>query len=76
MADLGESLPMLAGKGGPLPDRFDLARAPFTAKDGEINTAPATVASPSLNASGKARIQPHGDIDAAMDIKTLGLNIP
>ena len=77
MADLGKSLPMLAGKGGPLPDRFDLARAPFTAKDGEINAAPITVASPSLNASGKARISlPRQNIDAAMDIKTLGLTIP
>ncbi|WP_374288077.1 AsmA family protein [Desulfovibrio desulfuricans] len=77
MAELSKSLPMLAGKGGPLPDRFDLARAPFTAKDGEINAAPITVASPSLNAAGKARISlPRQHLDAAMDIKTLGLTIP
>ncbi|WP_374281491.1 AsmA family protein [Desulfovibrio sp.] len=77
MAELGKSLPMLAGKGGPLPDTFDLTRAPFTAKDGEINAAPITVASPSLNAAGKARISlPRQHIDAAMDIKTLGLTIP
>ena len=77
MVELGKSLPMLAGKGGPLPDRFDLARAPFTAKDGEINAAPITVASPSLNAAGKARISlPRQHLDAAMDIKTLGLTIP
>ena len=77
MAELGKSLPMLAGKGGPLPDRFDLTRAPFTAKNGEINAAPITVTSPSLNAAGKARISlPRQNIDAAMDIKTLGLTIP
>ena len=77
MAELGKSLPPLAGKGGPLPDRFDLARAPFTAKNGEINAAPITVTSSSLNAAGKARISlPRQNIDAAMDIKTLGLNIP
>jgi len=77
MAELSKSLPMLAGKGGPLPDRFDLTRAPFTAKDGEINAAPITVTSPSLNAVGKARISlPRQHLDAAMDIKTLGLTIP
>ena len=77
IAELGKSLPMLAGKGGPLPDRFDLARAPFTAKNGEINAAPITAASPSLNAAGKARISlPRQNIDAAMDIKTMGLTIP
>ena len=77
MADLGKSLPLLAGKGGALPDRFDLARAPFTAKDGEINSTPITVVSPSLNAAGKARISlPRQHIDAAMDIKTLGMTIP
>lgn len=77
MAELGKSLPTLTGKSGPLPDRFDLARAPFTAKNGEINAAPITVASPSLNAAGKARISlPRQNIDAAMDIKTLGLTIP
>ena len=77
MAELGKSLPPLAGKGGPLPDRFDLTRAPFTAKNGEINAAPITVTSPSLNAAGKARISlPRQNIDAAMDIKTLGLTIP
>ena len=77
MAELGKSLPPLAGKGGPLPDRFDMARAPFTAKNGEINAAPITVTSSSLNAAGKARISlPRQNIDAAMDIKTLGLTIP
>lgn len=77
MAELGKSLPMLTGKGGPLPDRFDLTRAPFTAKNGEINAAPITVASSSLNAAGKAHISlPRQTIDANMDIKTLGLTIP
>ena len=77
MADLGKSLPMLTGKGGPLPDRFDLTRAPFTAKNGEINAAPITVASSGLNAAGKAHISlPRQSIEANMDIKTLGLTIP
>ncbi|MTJ92017.1 MAG: AsmA family protein [Desulfovibrio sp.] len=77
MAELGKSLPMLASKGGPLPDRFDLARAPFTAKNGEINAAPITVTSSSLNAAGKAHISlPRQNIEANMDIKTLGLTIP
>ena len=77
MAELGKSLPMLANKGGPLPDRFDLARAPFAAKNGEINAAPITVASPSLSAAGKARISlPRQNIDATMDIKTMGMTIP
>lgn len=77
MAELSKSLPALAGKGGPLPDRFDLARAPFTARDGEINVAPITVASSSLNAAGKAHISlPRQYLDAAMDIKTMGMTIP
>lgn len=77
MAELSQSIPSLTGKGGPLPDRFDLARAPFTARDGEINASPITVTSASLNAAGKARISlPRQYLDAAMDIKTLGLTIP
>ena len=77
MAELGKSLPMLASKGGPLPDRFDMARAPFTAKNGEINATSITVASPSLSAAGKARISlPRQNIDATMDIKTMGMTIP
>lgn len=77
MAELSKSIPSLTGKGGPLPDRFDLARAPFTARDGEINASPITVTSASLNGSGKARISlPRQYLDAAMDIKTLGMTIP
>ena len=56
MAELSRSIPSLTGRGGPLPDRFDLARAPFTARDGEINASPITVTSATLNAAGKARI--------------------
>lgn len=56
MAELSKSIPSLTGKAGPLPDRFDLARAPFTARDGEINASPITVTSATLNAAGKARI--------------------
>ncbi len=77
MAELSKSIPSLTGKAGPLPDRFDLARAPFTARDGEINASPITVTSATLNAAGKARISlPKQYLDAALDIKTMGLTIP
>ncbi|MCG4878181.1 hypothetical protein L0N00_17270, partial [Eggerthella lenta] len=52
-------------------------RAPFTARDGEINASPITVTSATLNAAGKARISlPKQYLDAALDIKTMGLTIP
>ncbi len=77
MAGLSKSIPSLTGKGGALPDRFDLAKAPFTARDGEINASPITLTSTSLNGAGKAHISlPRQYLDASMDIKTLGMTIP
>lgn len=77
MAGLSKSIPALTGKKGALPDRFDLARAPFTAHDGEITAAPVTLTSSGLNATGKAHVSLPGQrLDAAMDIRTMGLTIP
>lgn len=77
MAELSKSIPALTGKKGPLPDRFDLARAPFAIRDGEVNAAPVTLTSSGLNAVGKAHISlPAEHLDAAMDIKTMGMTIP
>ena len=77
MAELSKSIPSLPGKGGALPDRFDLARAAFTARNGEIDVTPITVTSASLNAAGKAHISlPRQYLDASISIKALGLTIP
>ena len=77
MAELSKSIPSLPGKGGALPDRFDLARASFTARNGEIDVTPITVTSASLTAGGKAHISlPRQYLDGSVSIRTLGLTIP
>ena len=60
-----------------LPDTFDLVRAPFTAKNGEISASPITVSSSSLNARGQAKISlPRQNLDATANVETLGMTIP
>lgn len=77
MEELSKSVPSLPGRGGPLRDRFDLARASFTARNGEIDVTPITVTSASVAAGGKAHISlPRQHLDGSVSIRTLGLTIP
>ena len=77
MEELSKSVPSLPGKGGPLRDRFDLVRASFTARNGEIDVTPITVTSASVAAGGKAHISlPRQHLDGSVSIRTLGLTIP
>lgn len=54
MSALPQNVPGLTGKKGAVPDRFDLVRVPFTARNGEVTAQPITVSSAGLNASGRA----------------------
>lgn len=77
MAALPKNVPGLTGKKGVVPDRFDLVRVPFTARNGEVTAQPVTVSSAGLNASGRAQASlSRQHLDAAADIKTLGMTIP
>ena len=77
MSALPQNVPGLTGKKGAVPDRFDLVRVPFTARNGEVTAQPITVSSAGLNASGRALASlPREYLDATADIKTLGMTIP
>ena len=77
MSALPQNVPGLTGKKGAVPDRFDLVRVPFTARNGEMTAQPITVSSAGLNASGRALASlPREYLDATADIKTLGMTIP
>ena len=77
MSALPQNMPGLTGKKGAVPDRFDLVRVPFTARNGEVTAQPITVSSAGLNASGRAQASlPREYLDATADIKTLGMTIP
>ena len=77
MSALPQNVPGLTGKKGAVPDRFDLVRVPFTARNGEVTAQPITVSSAGLNASGRAQASlPREYLDATADIKTLGMTIP
>ncbi|WP_165065411.1 AsmA family protein [Desulfovibrio sp. ZJ200] len=77
MSALPKNVPGLTGKEGRMPSRFDLVRVPFTARNGEIAAQPITVSATGFNAVGQARASlPRQYLDAAADIKTLGMTIP
>lgn len=77
LSSLSKNVSVITGKEGALPDRFDLARAPFTMRDGELTAAPVSITSSGLTAAGRAQISiPQQRIEAAMDVKTLGMTIP
>ncbi|MGE9986557.1 AsmA family protein [Desulfovibrio sp. SGI.169] len=77
MSSLPKNVPGLTGKKGVAPDRFDLVRVPFTARNGDVTAQPVTVSSAGLNASGRARVSLSREyLDAAADVKTLGMTIP
>lgn len=77
MSALPKNVPGLTGKHGSVPSRFDLVRAPFTIRNGEIAAQPITVTAPGFNALGRARASlPRQYLDATGDIKTLGMTIP
>lgn len=77
MSALPGNVPGLTDKRGAVPDRFDLVRVPFTARNGEITAQPVTVTSAGLNARGRAQASlPRQYFSATGDIKTLGMNIP
>ncbi|WP_022656389.1 AsmA family protein [uncultured Desulfovibrio sp.] len=77
MSALPKNVPGLTGKKGAVPDRFDLVRVPFTVRNGDVTAQPVTVSSAGLNASGRAQVSlPRKYMDAAADIKTLGMTIP
>ncbi len=76
-----ESMPTLPlnipGFQGRLPDTFDLVRAPFTARAGEINANPVSASAQGLNARGRANINlPRQYLDATVSVETLGMTIP
>ncbi len=77
MSALPKNVPGLTGKEGRVPSRFDLVRVPFTVRNGEIAAQPITVSATGFNAVGQARASlPRQYLDAAADIKTLGMTIP
>lgn len=77
MSALPGNVPGLTDKRGAVPDRFDLVRVPFTARNGEITAQPVTVTSAGLNARGRVQASlPRQYFSATGDIKTLGMNIP
>lgn len=77
MSALPMNVPGLTGKKGVAPDRFDLVRVPFTARNGDVTAQPVTIASAGLNASGRAQASLSRQyLDATAEIKTLGMTIP
>lgn len=77
MSALPMNVPGLTGKKGVAPDRFDLVRVPFTARNSDVTAQPVTIASAGLNASGRAQASLSRQyLDATAEIKTLGMTIP
>lgn len=77
MSALPKNVPGLIGKEGKVPSRFDLVRAPFTVRNGEIVAQPITVTATGFIARGQARASlPRQYLDAAAEITTLGMTIP
>ena len=69
--------PNIPGLQGRIPDTFDLVRAPFTARAGEINANPVSASAQGLNARGQASISlPRQYLDAKVSVETLGMTIP
>lgn len=76
-----ESIPTLPqnipGLQGRVPSTFELVRAPFTARSGEINVNPFSASAQGLNARGRAAISlPRQYLDSTVNVETLGMTIP
>lgn len=60
-----------------VPERIDTARAPFTARKGEITARPVTVAASGLSARGDLRVSlPREYLEGSATVTAMGLNIP
>lgn len=60
-----------------VPERIDTARAPFTARKGEITARPVTVTASGLSARGDLRASlPREFLEGSATVTTMGLNIP
>lgn len=60
-----------------VPERIDTARAPFTARRGEITARPVTVTASGLSARGDLRASlPREFLEGSATVTTMGLNIP
>lgn len=60
-----------------VPERIDTARAPFTARKGEITARPVTVTASGLSARGDLRASlPREFLDGSATVTAMGLNIP
>nr|WP_296983166.1 AsmA family protein [uncultured Desulfovibrio sp.] len=71
---LPQNIPGLQGR---VPDTFELVRAPFTARSGEIDVNPFSASAQGLNARGRAAINlPRQHLDATVNVETLGMTIP
>ena len=69
------NVPGIVGK--PVPDVFDLARAPFTVKNGDIHASPVTVSATGLSARGQAKVSlPRQYLEASATVETLGISVP
>ena len=72
---LPANVPGIVGK--PVPDVFDLARAPFTVKNGDIHASPVTVSATGLSARGQAKVSlPRQYLEASATVETLGMSVP
>lgn len=72
---LPANVPGIVGK--PVPDTFDLARAPFTVKNGDIHASPVTVSATGFSARGQAKISlPRQYLEASATVETLGMSLP
>lgn len=60
-----------------VPERIDTARAPFTARRGEITARPVTVTADGLSARGDLRLSlPREYLEGTATVTAMGLNIP
>ncbi|OXS27689.1 MAG: hypothetical protein BCS36_11625 [Desulfovibrio sp. MES5] len=72
---LPANVPGIVGK--PVPDTFDLARAPFAVKNGNIHASPVTVSATGLSARGQAKVSlPRQYLEASGTVETLGMSVP
>ena len=72
---LPANVPGIVGK--PVPNVFDLARAPFTVKNGVIHASPVTVSATGLSARGQAKVSlPRQYLEASATVETLGMSVP
>lgn len=76
-AAASQPIPGLTGKRALVPETFDLVRAPFTVKNGQLTARPVTVTATDFNARGEARLSlPRQYLEAEAEVRTLGLSVP